>query len=120
MVSVEVKVPVADNEKPYPVKGPTVISPAVKFVPFKENELDDEFVFRHTEPKELNVPALNEGVAATPHKKTALVLFLGEGAQMVKSALLLFASVQPLLLRNAAVVVLKAAVAVPSNSFAVP
>src|SRR2546429_6783073 len=61
---------------------------------------------------------LGEGL--TPHEVDAERLFRGLGAPVAKSELLLFVSVQPLLIRTTAVVLLGADVAaVPSKQLAV-
>ena len=77
-------------------------------------------VFTQTLPKAVNAVVVMEGPAGPPQRNTGLALFLGAGTSMVKSAPLLFVSVQPLLFLKPAVVVVKAGVVAVSEQLAVP
>ena len=94
----------------------------VKFEPVILNDLEAEFVNTVTLPKPDTLVEMIVGVVGKlPHIATGDALFLGKGAPVVKSALLLFVSSQPELFLNAAVILLNTpTAAVPSKHIDVP
>ena len=110
------------KEKENPANGPTIMSLAAKSEPLIVKVFGPAVVFTQIFPKTVKEVAVNVGVVTTtPHNDTGLELFLGFGVAIEKSAKLLFVSSQPLLLRKAALKILKVSVgAVSEHTVAVP
>lgn len=102
----------------------TVITPGapVRLAPDKLYDCDVEFVPISTFPKSAIVPVtVKVGVGADEHNCTGDALFLGAGAPVEKSALLLSVSVHPLsALKPASVALTAGAAPPPSKQAAVP
>lgn len=113
--------PADDNEKEYPERGPTTMLPALKLLPLTLKLIGPAVLPTQTMPKALMLVVLSVGVTGTePQIIAGVALFLGAGVATAKSALLLFVSSHPLLLRIAAVVFDKAPVAAVSKQTDVP